>query len=94
MTQEQKSIRELVQDAVQSRSATVERISYFERNVEEHTQRAQYYKEQARELRSNLANMDAYLAEAWTVFENSQNQGKRPKMSNKRNRDHHIFKVC
>lgn len=91
-TQEQKSFRELFQDVVQSRTATVERISHFEQNVDEHTKRAHYYKEQAQELKSNLANMDAYLAEAWAVFEKSQHRV-RPKASGKRSWDDNAYKV-
>lgn len=92
-TQEQKSIHDLVLDAVQSRTATVERISHFEKNSEEHAQRAQYYKEQAQELKLNLANMDAYLAEAWMLFEKSQHRGKGPKTSKERDRGCHAMKV-
>lgn len=93
MTQEDKSFRELFRDVVQSRSATVERISRFEKSAEEHMQRAHHYQEQAQELKSNLANMDAYLLEAWAIYEKSQHREVFPSASSKRSRDRHAFKV-
>lgn len=72
LIQDEKSLRDLYVDAIRSRSAALTRLSWLERNVEEHNQTAQLLMEEARQLKSNIAAMDYHLTKSWDILLEAQ----------------------
>lgn len=82
---------DLILDVIQSRSDTIARISQYEEYFEEHSEDARYYQEQARALRTNLADLDAYLTQVRADYESSRRPRARPKASRNKRHPHRIM---